>query len=201
MNSLFREYLAWCLVHGFEILGTITGLIYLYFSIRQKLLLWLFGILNAIFLLVVYWKSGIYAYMLLQIYYLVVSVYGWIHWVRGNPETHELPFTRLNASKAFLFLAVSLAIGFAIYFLLRGFTDSDIPWLDAMTTAFSITATWMLARKILEHWLVWIVVDSVLSGLYVVKHLYPMVLLFLVYTVMAVYGYSSWKKTIPAAAR
>jgi nicotinamide mononucleotide transporter len=80
--------------------------------------------------------------------------------------------------------------------VLKSFTDSDVPWGDGFTTAGSIMATWMLARKVLEHWLVWIVVDSVAAGLYFYKGLYPSFTLYLIYTFIAVIGYFQWRKSL-----
>jgi nicotinamide mononucleotide transporter len=83
-----------------------------------------------------------------------------------------------------------------IVYILKNFTDSDVPWGDGFTTAGSIVATWMLARKILEHWLVWVFVDSVAAGLYFYKGLYPSFLLYLIFTIIAVIGYFHWKRSL-----
>jgi len=74
------------------------------------------------------------------------------------------------------------------------FTDSPVPWIDAFTTAFSFTATYMLARKILEHWIIWVVVDFISVALYFYRGLYSSIVLFLIYTILAVLGYKEWKK-------
>jgi nicotinamide mononucleotide transporter len=186
----------WLKSNGIELLGTITGLIYIYFSIRQNILLWFFGILNAILLIYVYFFAGIYAYMLLQFYYLFISIYGWIHWKKGTVGKAELPVTNLNRRQASLLFTIGLLLTIAIVLVLTHYTDSTIPRLDGFTTAFSIIATWMLARKILEHWLIWIIVDLLSCGIYVFKHLYLMTILFAVYTILAVFGYISWRKSI-----
>jgi nicotinamide mononucleotide transporter len=92
---------------------------------------------------------------------------------------------------------VASAVLFGIIaFILINFTDSEIPYWDAFTTAGSFVATWMLARKIIEHWLIWIIVDSVSLGLYIYKGLYATVILFAVYTLLAVMGYIEWKKEL-----
>jgi nicotinamide mononucleotide transporter len=192
------DLIGWFKLNGVELLGTITGLIYIYFSIRQEILLWFFGILNALLLIWVYFTAGIYAYMLLQFYYLFISIYGWIHWKRGGDDSGggELPVTRVNGKLAFILFVTGLVLTFIIALVLALYTDSTIPRLDGFTTAFSIIATWMLARKILEHWLIWIVVDLLSCGIYVFKHLYLMTILFAVYTILAVFGYLSWRKSI-----
>lgn len=188
----------WLKLNGIELLGTLTGLIYIYFSIRQNILLWFFGIINALLLIWVYFFAGIYAYMLLQFYYLFISIYGWIHWKKGGTNGGEsvLPVTRINAKLAIILFFTGLILTFIITLGLVYYTDSVIPRLDGFTTAFSIIATWMLARKIIEHWLIWVVVDLLSCGIYVFKHLYLMTVLFAVYTILAVFGYLSWRKSI-----
>jgi nicotinamide mononucleotide transporter len=93
-------------------------------------------------------------------------------------------------------LAVSILLFVVIAFFLVRFTDSPVPYWDALNTGLSIVATWMLAQKKIEHWLLWVVVDSLSMGLFFVKGLYPTTLLFLVYTILALYGYFEWKKEL-----
>jgi nicotinamide mononucleotide transporter len=89
-----------------------------------------------------------------------------------------------------------LLLTIALSFILIYFTDSPLPVWDAFTTAGSIVATWMLANKILENWLFWIIIDLISMGLYIYKGLYPTVVLFFVYSVMAVFGYIQWKESL-----
>lgn len=182
-------------VNWVEITGSILSLIYLYLSIRQKVSLWIFGFLASALYVVVFFDSKLYADMSLQLYYLVVSVYGWINWKRGKEEK-ELPATA-TTKKLWIKLALAtVAIYFIYYFVLLYFTDSTIPKSDSLVGALSVIATWMLARKLIENWLVWIVADALCVGLYIYKGLYPTAILFVIYTVMAVVGYIQWRKTI-----
>ncbi|HDR88582.1 MAG TPA: nicotinamide riboside transporter PnuC [Bacteroidetes bacterium] len=181
-----------------EIFGAVTGLIYLYFSIRQNIWLWPLGIFTSSVYIYVFFVSKFYADMGLQGYYLVVSIYGWYHWLHGasGNRSDELPVSRTSRRQWVVLLIITLVLFVLMAWVLERFTDSDVPRWDAFTTAASITATWMLARKLLEHWLIWVVVDAVSMGLYVYKGLYPTVGLFAVYTLMAVKGYVEWKKDL-----
>ena len=182
-------------VNWVEITGSILSLIYLYLSIKQKVSLWVFGFLASALYVIVFFDSKLYADMSLQVYYLVVSIYGWINWKRGKEEK-ELPAT-VTTRKTWLQLALAtIGIYFIYYFVLRYFTDSTIPKSDSVVGALSIIATWMLARKLIDNWIVWIVVDAFCVGLYLYKELYTTAGLFVVYTIMAVVGYFQWKKTI-----
>ncbi len=180
-----------------ELTGAILSLIYLILSVRQKIGLWIFGFLCAALYVYVFFQSKFYAGMTLQFYYLAVSVYGWITWKRGKTDTQpELPVTRTSKHMAFNLLTGFLAILVIYFFILSNFTDSPLPRGDAFTTALSIVATWMLAKKLLENWLLWIVADAVSTGLYLYRGLYPTAVLFTVYTLMAVLGYFQWKKSM-----
>jgi nicotinamide mononucleotide transporter len=187
LNWLFTNYI--------EVLASVTGLIYLVYSIRGKMILWLFGLITSLLYVWVFFKSGIYADMGINVYYVIVSIYGWYHWKFGKNATQtSLPIRRLNQKAGIILLLVSGMLYIFILLVLKNFTDSTVAAWDAFITAFSITATWMLARKILEHWLIWIVVDFISVGLYIFKDLYPTVLLFIVYTILAFTGYKSWLK-------
>jgi nicotinamide mononucleotide transporter len=178
-----------------EILGVVFSILYLYFSIRRNILLWPMGIISAMLYMVVFFQSKFYADMALNGYYLVISVYGWLLW-RGDGSGIEesLKISRLGWKNGLVMLAVTSAVFLLIGTVLERFTDSPVPWWDAFTTALSFTATWMLARKILEHWILWIVIDSVSMGLYIYRGLYPTMVLFGIYTLMAATGFISWRK-------
>lgn len=180
-----------------EIVGAILSLIYLYLSINQKVSLWFFGIVSSVFYIVVFFQSKLYADMSLQFYYVVISVYGWINWKHGKSgDREELPTTKASGT---LLIKISIATGFiylVYYFVLAKFTDSTIPKVDSLVGALSVIGTWMLARKLLENWIVWIVVDGLCVGLYIYKELYPTTVLFTIYTAMSVIGYRQWKKSL-----
>lgn len=195
-DQIIYLIIRWFSEHYIELLGTTLGLIYIIYSIREQKLLWLFGFITSALYVYIYWKAGFYADMGINVYYVVVSVYGWLHWSsKARNTTQVIPVTRVGMRSAILLLLVTGVLFFLIGFVLDRYTDSDIAWWDAFTTAASITATWMLARKILEHWLVWIVVDAVSAVLYISKGLYPTTLLFIVYTMLAITGYQAWRKS------
>lgn len=195
---------SWLQQYWIELAGTIFAIIYLSLSIRENIWLWPVGFLTSFFYLIVFFQSRLYADMGLQFYYLVVSVYGWFHWMgqrkNGVLVKTDLPTVSIVKKQWIVYL---LAIGILIIFIyialifLPGMLDlppSDLPLGDAFTTAASIVATWMLARKILENWLIWIVVNAFSLGMYAYKGLYITVFLFVIYTAMSVVGYYRWKR-------
>ncbi len=181
-----------------EITGAILSMIYLYFSIKEKSILWLFGFISSLLYIVVFFDKKLYAEMSINSYYLFVSVYGWINWQRkqdvdGKETLHINRIKR--ASEIVQYLVASVLIYLIYYFVLEYLTDSPIAAADSVVGALSIIATWMLAKKKLENWLVWILVDAYAAVLYFSKGLYPTTILFVVYTIMAVVGYRQWRRT------
>lgn len=188
--------LDWLVANYVEVLGAVLGLLYIFLSIRQHIFTWPVGLLTSALYVYVFWVSKFYADMLLQVYYVGVSIYGWYHWLKGNPKSGK---DELEVSKTptglYLPLILVTAVLFALFlFGLKYYTDSPVPFGDSLTTAMSIVATWMLARKYIEHWLIWIFVDFFSAFLYGFKELWPTVILFLVYTIMAALGYRHWRE-------
>ncbi|HNS31272.1 MAG TPA: nicotinamide riboside transporter PnuC [Tenuifilaceae bacterium] len=188
----------WIAQHNIEILGAVTGLIYLYLEIKEKVWLWPLGIITSAFYIYIFFVSKFYADMSLQVYYLVISIYGWWYWLRGGVKDDEeaLPVTRTRKKTALLLVPITVALFALIAFVLVRFTDSPVPYGDAFTTALSITATWMLTRKMIEMWWLWMVINSVSLGLYIYKELYPTSVLFFFYFAMSIVGYVQWKKSM-----
>ncbi len=192
------QIIEWLSVNYIEVLGAILGFLYIILSIRQNILTWLTGLATSALYIYVFFVSKFYADMGLQVYYVIISIYGWYHWAKGTSDDHKkaLPVTRMDMKTGLILAVVSVFLYGILFIILKRFTDSPVPHGDALITALSIVATWMLARKILEHWLLWIFVDALSMGLYIYKSLWPTTVLFFVYTVMAYIGYIQWKKEI-----
>ena len=194
-----EEVLSWITGNWIEISGALISLVYLYFSVKQIIWLWPFGLLSALFYIWIYYFSGFYADMSLQVYYVLISLYGWYLWSAGRDSKKgktELEISRVSRRAIVILACVFMILWFGISLVLIRYTDSQIPVMDALTTAGSIIATWMLAKKILEHWLLWIVIDAISIGLYFYRGLYATLVLFIVYTMVAILGYLAWKKAI-----
>ena len=180
--------------HILEIIGAGVGLVYLWLEYRASVWLWLTNIIMPAIYIFVYYESGFYADMGINIYYLVASIYGWVVWLTKGSKEKPMPITRTPRKYILPLSAVAVAAFAVIAWILITFTDSSVPYGDSFTTALSIVALWMLARKYVEQWLVWIVVDVVCTGLYLYKGLYPTAVLYGLYSVIAVAGYFKWKK-------
>ena len=184
--------------HTLEIIGTLVGLLYLWLEYRASIYLWIASIIMPAIYIFVYYQAGLYADFGINIYYLLIAVYGWFAWKHGSGVSQELPITRVPLSKVPWLSGVFLLTFLAIVWILKSFTDSNVPWLDSFTTALSIVGMWMLARKYIEQWWVWIVVDVVSSGLYIYKELYFTAALYAIYALIVIWGYKKWKQMMPA---
>jgi nicotinamide mononucleotide transporter len=217
------EVYSWISSNYIEVFGAVTGIIYVFLEIRQTIWLWPVGILTSAVYIWVFFTSKIYADMSLQGYYLVISILGWYWWVKGTHgghraqgtasdlegekrrtgegETKELHVTRLKLRTGIILSLVFVLLYIGMWLVLTRLTDSPVPVRDAFITSLSIVATWMLARKIIEHWYLWIVVNFVSAVLFLTRGLYPTVILYLVYGIMSFAGLVAWKKTIPHGER
>lgn len=184
-----------------EIIGTIVGLVYLYLEYKASIHLWIAGIIMPAIYIFIYWDAGLYADFGINVYYLLAALYGWFLWKYGNKNKcseasngNELPISKIPKRLIFPSILVFVLTFILILYILISFTDSNVPYLDSFTTALSIVGMWMLARKFIEQWWVWIVVDLVSAGLYVYKELYLTSGLYALYAVIAFFGYVNWKK-------
>lgn len=190
-----------------EIIGTLVGLIYLWLEYKASIWLWVANVVMPAIYVMVYYKAGLYADFGISIYYLLVSFYGMFYWWKGRKRSgdgqmvamEELPITHAPARLWAQLIVVSIALLVLIAFVLIQYTDSTVPWMDSLTTALSIVAMWMLARKYVEQWLVWIVVDAISAGLYIYKELYFTAGLYALYTVIAYFGYKEWRRLMKNA--
>ena len=183
-----------------EILGAITGIIYLWLEYRASIYLWIAGVIMPAIYIFIYYDAGLYADFGINIYYLLIALYGWIAWKTGfrlfGKSSHEgeLPISHTPVQAWWKIVAAYVAAQLAISWILINYTDSTVPWADSFTTALSIVGMWMLARKYIEQWWVWCIVDVASSILYVYKELHLTAILYAVYAIIAIFGYFKWKR-------
>ena len=181
-----------------DITATIVGLVYIWLEYRASIYLWIAGIIMPAIDIFLYYEAGLYADFGMAIYYTLAALYGYAVWKWGKKRRaaadEQLPITRFPMHKV-LPVALLFAVAWAaIYEILIHFTNSDVPITDSFANALSFVGLWALARKYLEQWMVWIVVDVVLSALYIYKGIPFKASLYALYVVIAVAGYFKWKK-------
>ena len=170
-----------------QLTGVALGLLYLWLEYRADIRLWIVGLVMPVVHGALYYKAGLYADCSMQVYYVLAGLYGWIVWHNARQRNAQAAGTPEKA-------AVFLAAHGALYLLLARFTDSTVPFWDSLTTALSIVAMWMLSRKYVEQWLVWLAADLVTVGLYLYKEIPWTAALYALYSALAVAGYLRWRR-------
>ena len=178
-----------------EVLGVAAGAACVLLAIRQIVWTWPVGLTNNIFFFVLFWRAKLYADASLQIVYMAISLYGWWNWLYGGSQHSRLKVTRATKSEAGALALAAATATATIYFILRRFTDSNVPLGDATTTALSLTAQYMVSKKHLENWFVWIAADVIYIGLYLYKGLYLTAVLYAGFIAMCVAGWMQWRKS------
>jgi nicotinamide mononucleotide transporter len=186
-------------LHWIEIIAASLGIIAIYFQIKVKPFYWVISLLVSSMYIIIYFLAKLYADMSMQFYYVGMSIYGLYVWLSGNNNSDKktIPISKIKDLKSWLLIALISALSFFIIgYILKKFTDSNVPWWDSFTTSLSFVATWMLARKKIENWLIWIVVDATSVVLYIYKQLYPTTILFIILTLLAIVGYFQWNREL-----
>lgn len=187
-------------VNTLDITATIVGLIYIWLEYKASIYLWIVGIIMPLIDIFLYYEAGLYADFGMAIYYALAATYGYVVWKfgkRNNQGTkEELPITHFKQSQILPAILAFLVIWLIIYEILVLFTNSDVPITDSFANALSFIGLWALARKYLEQWIIWIIVDIVLSALYIYKGIPFKAGLYALYVIIAIAGYHKWKKMI-----
>jgi len=179
-----------------EALAVVLAITYLLLAIRQNIWCWAAAAASALIYLFILFYSKLYMQSLLQLYYLAMAAYGWHHWRQPQGEGGELPVTTWPLRYHAFAVGLVLSLVYLSGVVLTRYSDSVLPHLDAFTAWGAIVATFLVARKILENWLYWFVIDVVSIWLYFSRELYFSVLLFCFYLVMIGIGYRSWRASM-----
>ena len=181
-----------------DIISTVLGLLYLWLEYKANIWLWAVSVIMPAVHAYLYFEKGLYADFGMEFYYIAMAIYGFACWRWGNKgqraKGKERPIAHYTRRHAFASLATWLVLWGLIYWILISFTDSRVPILDSFTTSLSAVALWALAKKYVEQWLLWLVVDAVCCGLYIYKKIPFTASLYGFYTVIAIFGYLKWKK-------
>lgn len=171
------------------------GIISVYLSVRQNIWSWPTAIVNVLLYFLVFRQAKLYADMGLQLVYFALSVYGWYEWLYGGANRSVLKVSRAT-SKMSLVLAAIVVVSVAILgTLFARATDAALPYVDSTTASTSLAAQWMMTRKVLENWAVWMAVDVVYVGMFIYKSLYLTAGLYAVFLVLAAMGWARWKRS------
>jgi nicotinamide mononucleotide transporter len=176
-----------------EALGFLTGAICVWLCVKENIWNWPTGIANNIFYVIVFLHTGLYGDAGLQFVYIAIAIYGWWNWLHGGAERSELRVRRASAGALIGYAALTGVATAALFSLLHRYTNSTVPLSDAVTTALSLTAQYMMTRKILENWWFWITADVIYIVLYVYKGLLLTAVLYAIFLAMCIAGIKRWR--------
>ncbi|HEX5973439.1 MAG TPA: nicotinamide riboside transporter PnuC [Gemmatimonadaceae bacterium] len=179
-----------------ELVAAVVGALSVYLSVRQNIWSWPTAIVNVVLYTLVFYEAKLYADMGLQVIYAVLSVYGWYEWLYGGEGRTELHVTRTGPRLGVMLATVALIGSAWLGSFLHHETDAALPYMDAALSSTSLVAQWMMTRKLLENWLVWIAVDVLYVGMFIFKGLYLTSGLYAVFLALAVRGYIDWRRSM-----
>ena len=176
-----------------EIFAVIFALLYLFLAMKQNIACWYAAFISTLIYIIIYWDVSLYMESLLNFYYLLMAIYGWINWNKKSQidKNYVISWSYQNHIVVILLILILTVIsGFSLQK-----TDAVYPYLDSFTTWASVITTFMVAQKILSNWIFWIIINSVAIFLNFDRELYLTVILLMTYQIMSVYGYYQWRKS------
>lgn len=184
---------------AWEALAVLLAITYLVLAIRQNIWCWAAAAISTMIYLFIMFQAKLYMESVLQLFYLAMAAYGWYQWRRHGEGKKVLQVTTWPLSYHVFAIGSVLLLVFVSGHLLGQYSDAALPHVDSFTTWGAVIATYMVARKILENWVYWFVIDAVSVGLYLSRGLLLTALLFVLYLVLIIMGYRSWKASMQAA--
>jgi nicotinamide mononucleotide transporter len=185
-------------VNPVEFVAVAFGLLSVYLAAREHIVSWPTAIVNVAIFFVLFWRAKLYADAVLQLVYLVLSVYGWYEWRFGGAQHSRLQVSRATRRHWMVLVPLFLVGGLGLGALLARYTDSPVPYFDALLTAASLVAQWMMTRKLLENWVIWIAADLVYVPLFIQRGLPLTALQYGVFLLLAALGWHGWRQSLRA---
>lgn len=182
-----------------EVLGFLSGALCVWLLVKQNIWNWPIGILNAVMFIVLFYQAKLYADMALQFMYVILGFLGWYWWLKGGINKTKLAVQRTNLKQGIALVAIGTIATYFLYLYLTKIGDSA-PLLDALTTVLSLVAQYMLTRKLIENWIVWIAADVIYIGLYASRQLYLTSILYAFFLSLCIAGALQWQKSRILAA-
>lgn len=194
------EFLVWLAANGFELVAAVITIVSIWLATRENIWYYPTGIVALAMYTWLFFQAKLYAESVLQIVCLVLMIYGWYEWLHGGAQKTELPVTK-TPLWAWRNGVLAGVIGSAIVIMVQlRFTDNPAPYVDSSLLVWSLVAQWMTARKWLENWILWIVINTVSVPLYVTRNLWITAVLYIGLWILAIFGYRAWRRSLAASA-
>lgn len=190
----------WLLANGFELVAAVITLVSIWLATRENIWYYPTGIVALAMYTWLFFQAKLYAESVLQIVCLVLMIYGWYEWLHGGAQRTELPVAK-TPRWAWRNGVIAGLIGSAIVIAIQlRFTDNPAPYVDSSLLVWSLVAQWMTARKWLENWILWIVINTISVPLYVTRDLWITAILYIGLWILAFFGYRAWRRSLAASA-
>ncbi len=171
------------------------AIVYILLAIRQNIWCWPAAFFSTLIYSILFFDVSLLMDSALNVYYLIMAIYGWYSWKYGGKlQEKELEVTSYGLSKNIKIIVILTVISFAFGYVMANYTSADFAYVDSFTTVFAVFTTYMLAKKVLENWIYWIVIDAISIYIYIEKGLNLTAILFVIYTVLAFVAYKKWKE-------
>ncbi len=199
MTSIFDSGLlsdlssAWAATSNIEIVAVVFGLLYIVLAAKENSGCWPAAFIGTGTSIYLFWDGKIYMESLLNVYYLIMAVYGWWQWQHGGDEKSTLAVSRFTRQQHAFAISLILTLTLISGYFLALKTDAALPYLDSFTTWAAVVTTWMVTRKVLENWLYWLVINSAAIVLFVDRGFLLYAILYALYIAIAVFGYLQWR--------
>ena len=177
-----------------EITAVIFAILYLILAVKQNILCWIAGIISSVLYFFIMQKAGLYMEAYLQVFYVVMGIYGWSQWSASNASNPSFFVNTWSKYQHMIAISIILVLSLLSGFLLERYTDAALPFLDALVSWGAVVATYMVAKKLLENWIYWFVIDATSIFLFIERGLWLSAVLFATYLVIIFFGYQSWNK-------
>ena len=177
-----------------EGLAVFLSLSYLFLAMRQSLSCWPAAFFSTLIYAILFFDASLLMDSALNAYYLMMAVYGWYAWKHGKKDNEELDVSSWGVARHLQIIGVLSCVAVGFGYVMDNYTRADFAYLDSATTVFAVFTTYMLAQKILENWLYWIIIDAVSIYIYIEKAFYLTAVLFVIYTFLALFGFYQWKR-------
>ena len=177
-----------------EFLAVVSAIVYLLLAVRQDIRCWLAAILSSFLYFFIMFSAGLYMEAGLQIFYILMAVYGWSQWREESKININFSVKTWKPIKHLFVISLIFLLALASGLILEEFTNAVFPFIDALTTWGAIVATYMVAKKLLENWIYWFVIDTTSIYLFISRDLWLTAILFMIYIIIIYFGYQSWSK-------
>ncbi len=185
---------AFSLMSLWELTAALLGVAYVILAAKESLWAWLFGFFSTLIYTIIFWEGALVSSSFLNFYYMLMAGYGYYSWKKGAEDNTELQISTYPISKNLLFITIGILISSIVGYLSSTYSDAKLAYMDSFVLVFSVIATWLLTQKIIENWLYWLVIDSVAIVLYWNSGYLATVILFMLYVILGLYGYVTWRR-------